>query len=95
MSEYRRAWIRIALLAHKSGIMNEEDGELIEQLVCKATPTTPSYEGDGYSDGKIVFDTWICPCCGEYYEIEEEYDYCPKCGQCIDWEMWKGKNDEE
>ena len=68
---------------------------LLQELLDKDTPTTPNYEGDGYSDGKIVFDTWICPCCGEYYEIEEEYDYCPKCGQCIDWEMWKGKNDEE
>lgn len=45
----------------------------------------PDYEGDGYADGHIVYDTWICPCCGERYEIDyEEYEHCPKCGQAID-----------
>ncbi len=27
-----------------------------------------------------------CPGCGESYEIDgEKYDYCPNCGQAIDW----------
>lgn len=43
------------------------------------------YEGDGYADGEMVYDTWICPCCEERYEIGyDEYDYCPNCGQHID-----------
>ena len=46
----------------------------------------PDYEGDGYSDGHLVYDTWICPCCGKHYEIDyDDYDFCPACGQCIDW----------
>ena len=46
----------------------------------------PAYEGDGYSAGKIVYDTWICPGCGKDYEMEyDNYDYCPNCGQAIDW----------
>lgn len=46
----------------------------------------PDYEGDGYADGNMVYDTWICPCCGERYEIDyEEYEHCPKCGQSIEW----------
>ena len=46
----------------------------------------PYYEGDGYSDGHIVYDTWICPCCGKHYEVDyDDYDFCPACGQCIDW----------
>lgn len=50
----------------------------------KQIPKTPNYEGDGYSDGKLVYDTWICPNCGEHYEIwYEDYDYCPNCGQHI------------
>lgn len=48
-------------------------------------PKTPDIEGDGYNDGQIVYDTWICPGCGEIYEIGyDDYDYCPKCGQHIE-----------
>ena len=53
----------------------------------KQTPKKPDLEGDGYGDdGVLIYDTWICPCCGKLYEIDyEEYDYCPNCGQAIDW----------
>lgn len=51
-----------------------------------AIPKTPNYEGDGYSDGVLVYDTWICPCCGKDYEVDyDNYKYCPECGQAIDW----------
>lgn len=44
----------------------------------------PNYEGDGYYNGELVLDTWICPNCGNKYEVDyEEHDYCPKCGQHI------------
>ncbi len=44
----------------------------------------PDYEGDGYADGQLVYDTWICPCCGKRYEVDyDNYDYCPNCGQKI------------
>lgn len=46
----------------------------------------PNLEGDGYADGHMVYDTWICPCCGISYEIDyDDYKYCPDCGQHIDW----------
>ena len=52
----------------------------------KQIPKKPSYEGDGYADGEMVYDTWICPCCDTRYEVDyDEYDYCPECGQGIDW----------
>lgn len=52
----------------------------------KRIPQKPMLEGDGYWNGKPVYDTWICPSCGESYEVEfEKYDYCPKCGQAIDF----------
>ena len=46
----------------------------------------PAYEGDGYApDGTLVYDTWICPCCGSRYEVDyDDYDYCPNCGQKVD-----------
>lgn len=52
----------------------------------KQTAKRPDYEGDGYSDGQLVYDTWICPCCGQHYEVDcDRYDYCPNCGQKLDW----------
>jgi rubrerythrin len=51
----------------------------------KQIPKTPNIEGDGYCpEGHLVYDTWICPNCGKYYEIDyDDYDYCPNCGQAI------------
>ena len=52
----------------------------------KQTARRPDYEGDGYADGHLVYDTWICPCCGKHYEVDyDNYNYCPDCGQKIDW----------
>lgn len=52
----------------------------------KQIPKKPDLEGDGYADGHLVYDTWICPRCGVKYEVDyEEYDWCPDCGQRIDW----------
>ena len=46
----------------------------------------PDFEGDGYADGHLVYDTWICPCCGKHYEVDyDDYDFCPNCGQRLDW----------
>ncbi len=53
----------------------------------KEIPPKPTFDGDGYApDGTAVWDEWICPCCGSRYEVDyDEYDYCPNCGQRIDW----------
>lgn len=56
------------------------------QALEKQIPKPPTYEGDGYSNGQLVYDTWICPCCGHHYEVDyDDYEYCPHCGQHIDW----------
>lgn len=59
--------------------------EECREAVEKQTPKAPAYEGDGYDEkGNIVYDTWICPSCGEKYEVDyDDYDHCPKCGQAI------------
>ena len=63
----------------------------VKDAVNKQMPLKPQLEADGYSDGELVYDTWICPKCGEDYEIDyHDYKYCPDCGQRIDW----GNEDE-
>ena len=62
----------------------------------KQIPKTPDYEGDGYWDGELVYDTWICPNCGKDYEVDyDDYKYCPECGQAIDCSAidWSDEDD--
>lgn len=66
---------------HQIGTV-EECREAVEKQAAKK----PDYEGDGFSDGQLVYDTWICPCCGKHYEVDcDRYYYCQNCGQHIDW----------
>lgn len=61
------------------GAMKQFDDKLL-------TPKKPTYEDESISDGRLVYDTWICPCCGKVYELDyDDYKHCPECGQAIDW----------
>lgn len=59
----------------------------VRKAVSKQIPKKPTYEGDGYDRHReLIYDTWICPNCEAAYEVDyDHYDYCPKCGQRIDW----------
>ena len=61
--------------------------ELVINALEKQIPKKATLEGDGYApDGTFVFNIWICPCCRTRYEVDyDDYDYCPNCGQKIDW----------
>lgn len=61
--------------------------EEVRKAVEKQMAKKPTYEGDGYApDGTFVWDEWLCPRCGSRFEVDyEEHDYCPYCGQRIDW----------
>lgn len=63
----------------------EDTGLTPQELKERDAAKAPALEGDGYDqDGNIVYDTWICPNCGERYEIDyDDYDFCPKCAQRI------------
>lgn len=46
----------------------------------------PNIWGDGYDkEGNIIYDMYDCPGCGQSYEIDDKYKYCPECGQAINW----------
>lgn len=57
--------------------------EQIRELKERNTPKEAIYEGDGYSDEEMVYDTWICPNCGAKYNADANYDFCPDCGQMV------------
>ena len=88
----KNALVNVSLLAQNSEYYNADrdlkDIELIESIVMKSIPEKPEYESDGDWNGEPVYDTWICPNCGKHYEVEcDHYDFCPDCGQRIDWDM--------
>lgn len=67
--------------------MLQESVAMAVQALEKQISKKPTYEGDGYADGHLVYDTWICPRCEKRYEVDyDNYDYCPNCGQKLDWE---------
>ena len=72
---------------HKFAEDDYKANEIAIQALEKQIPKKPTYEGDGYApDGTFVWDEWLCPCCGKRYEVDyDDYDYCPHCGQKIDW----------
>lgn len=73
----------------KENIQPSVGGKSLDMAIAameKQIPKKPTYEGDGYWYGQLVYDTWVCPNCGKGYEVDyDNYDYCPECGQKIDW----------
>lgn len=93
--DHRTVIKRFAEIEYKNGFHGKEacsyalkkaEKQAIEALE-KQIAKRPHYEGDGYDpEGELIYDTWRCPNCNEAYEVDyDEYDYCPNCGQRIDW----------
>lgn len=63
------------------------DFERAIKALKKQVPKQPHYEGDEYPpDDTFVWDEWLCPNCSSRYEVDyDDYNYCPNCGQRIDW----------
>ena len=91
LKEPRAIYITVALSMAISALKDiqqyREIGTVEEcrEAVERQKPKMPDYEGDGYADGEMVYDTWICPNCGKKYEVDyDDYKHCPECGQAID-----------
>ena len=57
-------------------------------LIRDDKPMQVELEGDGYSDGELVFDFGKCPKCGWNFEEGDkdwEEPYCCHCGQRLRW----------
>ena len=63
--------------------------ELFESLIEKQMPKKANID-IGYDTEGNAWNNWRCPCCRKNYLLDdEEYNYCPQCGQKIDWSEWK------
>lgn len=83
---------------------DSSDGKLKKALemgisaLFRNIPRIVLYSGDGYSDGKMVFDMASCPKCGCDFEIGDETwesKFCPNCGQALKWEVAESKEEEK
>lgn len=78
------------LYVHKAyvgqhGVYTKEAIDMAIKALEKHIPKEPIWEGDGYADGEMVYDTWRCPECNLPYEQDQIHNYCPHCGQKILW----------
>ena len=82
-------WLKMLSEYRKNGTVEE-----FREAVEKQKPKMPDYEGDGYADEEMVYDTWICPNCGKKYEVDyDDYKHCPNCGQAIDENLEETKDE--
>ena len=66
---------------------DDQDIDLIESIVNKEIPRSPIQFGYWYDpDRSNVHVGWKCSNCGAKYRVYyTDYDYCPHCGQRLDW----------
>lgn len=67
--------------------------EKCKEAINRQQAKKPNIWGDGYDDnGNLIYDMYDCPECGDSYEIDYyRYDYCPNCGQKLDWSDYDAK----
>ena len=57
-------------------------------------PKKVEYESDGFADGNPVYDAASCPNCGYLFEQDTLIwmsNFCPTCGQALDWSFSEDK----
>ena len=88
----KNALVNITTLATHSdyyeNVRDDEDIDLIEEIVKKEIPRSPIRFGYWYDpDRSNVHVGLKCSNCGtKYMGYYTDYDYCPHCGQKIDWD---------
>ena len=88
----KNALVNVITLAKNSieygKVRDDQDIDLITSIVNKSIPKKPKlFMCVGYGKDEDVYVGWECPYCGKHYQITfDQHNYCPNCGQRIDWE---------
>lgn len=98
----KNALVNVSTLAHTSDYYNPDrdisDIELIESIVKKEIPKKPepystcikAFKKDTFECVKTtMYEGFVCSICGYVLTNDERKNhdnYCPNCGQRIDWE---------
>ena len=88
----KNALVNVITLANHSDYYNKDrddkDIDLITSIVKKEIPRSPIRDVYWYyPDRSHVHVGLKCSNCGTKYRVYyADYDYCPHCGQRIDWE---------
>ncbi len=87
--------LKILASASKSNQNSEEITNaysFAQEAVRKTIPRHLEYSGDKYNhDGVMGFDRAYCTICGHQFNDKTENwkaDFCPGCGQALDWSDW-------
>ena len=68
--------------------------EECREAVEKQKPKKVQCESDcKYCDGFIRYRIGKCPICGEWYNDKDEYNYCHKCGNKLNWSNENEQNE--
>ena len=82
-----------AATEESSGAATEEPRECDRSIA-----TRPDYEGDGYDEnGELIYDMAYCPECRHSFEEgvnDWGSNFCPDCGQKLDWTPYPEEDDE-
>lgn len=60
--------------------------EQIRKLVERNKSKPPIYQVQGDERYEQEPEWWMCPGCEEVYDMDDDYDFCPNCGQRLKWE---------
>lgn len=88
-----KLFIKISTMGEIDHSQNIESLEMAKQAVEKQIPKKPDTEtinrGIDISGEYEIYSNYICPNCknvvGDYENEEHYYDFCPDCGQALDW----------
>lgn len=67
--------------------------EECQEAVEKQKPKKIQYDNNIYNDGFTRYRIGKCPICGEWYNDRDEYNYCHKCGNKLNWSNENEQNE--